>query len=76
MGHVQEEIALKMKPELIRIIKELASVNHFKLELAVKEELESERNKLYTSSDKLNYLLKKNGALGEFQRMFGLETDY
>ncbi|TXD77414.1 hypothetical protein [Algoriphagus ratkowskyi] len=76
MGHVQEELALKMKPEVIRIIKELASVNHFKLELEFKEELESERSKLYTSSDKFNFLKEKHAALGEFQRMFGLETDY
>ena len=44
MGHVQEELALKMKPELIRIIREIGNVNHFKIELELKEELESERN--------------------------------
>lgn len=76
MGHVQEELALKMKPEVIRIVKELGSVNHFKLELEVKEELESERNKLYTSTDKFNFLKGKHAALGEFQRRFGLETDF
>jgi hypothetical protein len=76
VGHVQEELALKMKPEVIRIIKELASVNHFKLELEVKEELESERSKLYTSTDKFNFLKGKHAALGEFQRRFGLETDF
>jgi hypothetical protein len=76
MGHVQEELALKMKPEVIRIIKEFGSVNHFKLELEVKEELESERNKLYTSTDKFNFLKGKHAALGEFQRRFGLETDF
>lgn len=76
MGHVQEELALKMKPEVIRVIKELGSVNHFKLELEVKEELESERNKLYTSTDKFNFLKGKHAALGEFQRRFGLETDF
>ena len=57
MGHVQEELALKMKPELIRIIREIGNVNHFKIELELKEELESERNKLYTSTDKFNFLL-------------------
>lgn len=76
VGHVQEEIALKMKPELVRIIRELGNVNHFKVELEVKEELESERNKLYTSTDKFNFLKEKHAALGEFQRRFGLETDF
>lgn len=76
MGHVQEEIALKMKPELVRIIRELGKVNHFKVEVEIKEELESERNKLYTSTDKFNFLKEKHPALGEFQRRFGLETDF
>tara|TARA_R110000850_G_scaffold72225_3_gene159087 strand:- start:124 stop:624 length:501 start_codon:yes stop_codon:yes gene_type:complete len=76
MGHVQEELALKMKPELIRIIREIGNVNHFKIELELKEELESERNKLYTSTDKFNFLKGKHAALGEFQRRFGLETDF
>jgi len=76
MGHVQEELALKMKPELVRVVRELASVNHFKIEVEIKEELESERNKLYTSTDKFNFLKEKHAALGEFQRRFGLETDF
>lgn len=76
MGHVQEELALKMKPELTRIIREIGNVNHFKIELELKEELESERNKLYTSTDKFNFLKEKHAALGEFQRRFGLETDF
>ena len=76
MGHVQEELALKMKPELVRIIREIGNVNHFKVEIELKEELESERNKLYTSTDKFNFLKEKHAALGEFQRRFGLETDF
>ncbi|MEB2782199.1 hypothetical protein [Algoriphagus persicinus] len=76
MGNVQEELALKMKPELIRIIREIGNVNHFKIEVELKEELESERNKLYTSTDKFNFLKEKHAALGEFQRRFGLETDF
>nr|WP_139235897.1 hypothetical protein [Algoriphagus locisalis] len=76
MGHVQEELALKMKPELVRIVRELGNVNHFRVEIEIKEELESERNKLYTSTDKFNFLKEKHAALGEFQRRFGLETDF
>ncbi|MCE7053649.1 hypothetical protein LZF95_03090 [Algoriphagus sp. AGSA1] len=76
MGHVQEEIAQKMKPELIKVIRELGKVKPFKIELDLKEELESERNKLYTSTDKFNFLKEKHPALAEFQRKFGLETDF
>lgn len=76
MGHVQEELALKMKPELVRVVREFGSVRRFEVEVEVKEELESERNKLYTSTDKFNFLKEKHAALGEFQRRFGLETDF
>ena len=76
MGHVQEELALKMKPELVRVVREFGSVNHFKIDIEIKEELESERNKLYTSTDKFNFLKEKHAALSEFQRRFGLETDF
>lgn len=76
MGHVQEEIALKMKPDLLIMIRNLTGINRISLKLEVKEDIETGNNKLYTSSDKLNFLKKKHGALAEFQRRFGLETDF
>jgi hypothetical protein len=76
MGHVQEEIALKMKPDLLNMIRNLTGINRISLKLEVKEEIETGNNKLYTSSDKLNFLKNKHGALAEFQRRFGLETDF
>lgn len=75
-GHVQEEIALKMKPDLLTMIRNLTGINRISLKLEVKEEIETGNNKLYTSSDKLNFLKNKHGALAEFQRRFGLETDF
>ena len=76
MGHVQEEIALKMKPDLLSMIRDLTGINKVSLKLEVKEEIETGKNKLYTSSDKFNFLKNKHGALAEFQRRFGLETDF
>lgn len=76
MGHVQEEIALKMKPDLLSMIRDLTGIQRVSLKLEVKEEIETEKNKLYTSTDKLIFLKKKHGALAEFQRRFGLETDF
>lgn len=76
MGHVQEEIALKMKPDLLSMIRDLTGINRVSLKLELKEEIETGKNKLYTSSDKFNFLKNKHGALAEFQRRFGLETDF
>ncbi|MDI1325030.1 MAG: hypothetical protein PSV36_19955 [Algoriphagus sp.] len=76
MGHVQEEIALKMKPDLLSMIRDLTGISRISLKLEVKEEIETGKNKLYTSSDKFNFLKNKHGALAEFQRRFGLETDF
>jgi len=76
MGHVQEEIAQKMKPELLSLIRDLTGAGKIAIKLVVKEELESTSNKLYTSSDKFRFLKEKHPALAEFQRKFGLETDF
>jgi hypothetical protein len=75
-GHVQEEIALKMKPDLLVLVKEMTGLNRVSLRLEIKEELDTNKNMLYTSSDKFNFLKTKHAALAEFQRVFGLETDY
>lgn len=76
MGHVQEEIAQKMKPELLSLIRELTGAGKLAIKLVTKEELESHSNKLYTSTDKLRFLKEKHPALAEFQKKFGLETDF
>ncbi len=76
IGNVQEEIALKMKPDLLGMIRDLTGVSRISLKLEVKEESDGGNNKLYTSTDKFNFLKNKHGALAEFQRRFGLETDF
>ncbi len=76
MGHVQEELANKIKPDLVAIIRKLTGAGRFGIRIAVTEEMESTKSKLYTSTDKLNFLKQKHGALAEFQRRFGLETDF
>lgn len=75
-GHVQEEIALKMKPDLLSMIRDLTGIKRVLLNLEMKEEIETGKNKLYTSSDKFNFLKERHAALAEFQRRFGLETDF
>jgi hypothetical protein len=75
-GHVQEEIALKMKPDLLSMIRDYTGIKRVLLKLDVKEEIETGKNKLYTSSDKFTFLKERHAALAEFQRRFGLETDF
>jgi hypothetical protein len=76
MGHVQEEIANKMKPELVGLIRQLTGAGKVSVTVELREEVDNGKPKLYTNTDKLNYLREKHPALGEFQRKFGLEVDF
>lgn len=76
MGQLQEDLADKMKSELIRMLREITKSTKVTIKLEVKEELQSNVNRLYTSTDKLNHLKTIHPALSEFQKRFGLETDF
>lgn len=76
MGHMQEEIAGKMKPDLVGLIRQFTGADRVLISLEIKEEVDNGKPKLYTNSDKLNYLRQKHPALAEFQRKFGLEVDF
>jgi nitrate reductase NapAB chaperone NapD len=76
VGHVQEEIAEKMRPELLRMIRQLSGATQVSILVEQAEEVADDRPKLYTNTDKLRYLKEKHPALAEFQRKFGLEVDF
>lgn len=76
MGHMQEDIALKLIPDLVQTIRGMGKVEKISFRIEIKEELEVTKERLYTNSEKLEFLKKKHGALTEFQRRFGLETDF
>jgi len=76
MGSVQEEIANKMRPDLLGLIRNLTGATQLFVSLEHKEEIQDERPKLYTNTDKLRYLRDKHPALAEFQRKFGLDVDF
>jgi hypothetical protein len=76
MGSVQEEIANKIRPDLMRMIRKLTQADQFSIQIEVKEEMESGPSKLYTNSEKFNFLKQKHPALMELQRKFGLEVDF
>ncbi|SEF80143.1 hypothetical protein [Algoriphagus boritolerans] len=75
-GHMQEEIAGKMKPELVGLIRQLTGADRVMILVELREEVETGAPKLYTNTDKFNYLKEKHPALAELQRKFGLEADF
>ncbi|MFC3878545.1 hypothetical protein ACFOSV_00065 [Algoriphagus namhaensis] len=75
-GHVQEEIATKMIPSLVHYFREEGKVSEISFKLDIQEEADQSANRMYTNSEKFEYLKKKHGALAEFQRKFGLDTDF
>ena len=75
-GHVQEEIAKKMIPSLVHFFREEGKVSEISFKLDIQEEADQSANRMYTNSEKFEYLKKKHGALAEFQRKFGLDTDF
>lgn len=76
MGHVQEEIANKIRPELTGLIRKISGADLFSIKVELKEEVENQGPKLYTNSDKFNHLKAKHPALAELQRKFGLDVDF
>jgi hypothetical protein len=76
MGSVQEEIATKMRPDLLGLIRKLTGATQLSIAVEHGEEIHDARPKLYTNTDKLRFLREKHPALAEFQRKFGLDVDF
>lgn len=75
-GSIQEDIALKMKPELMGHIRKFTGATAFSISIQHLEEVGDEKGKLYTSTDKLKFLREKHPALMELQRKFDLDVDF
>ena len=75
-GSIQEDIALKMKPELVGLVRKFTGATTFSITIAQQEESPDEKGKLYTSTDKLKFLREKHPALMELQRKFDLDVDF
>ncbi|MBS9525001.1 DNA polymerase III subunit gamma/tau [Litoribacter alkaliphilus] len=75
-GDLQNDIFQKVKPELTGLLRK--RLENYKVDVfsVIKEDAVSSGSKLYTSTDKLNYLREKSPALKELQKRFGLETDF
>jgi hypothetical protein len=75
-GDLQVDIFTKIKPELTGLLRKRLSNYKIDVLFEIKEDAVSKGQKLYTSTDKLNYLREKSPALKELQKRFGLETDF
>ncbi len=75
-GEIQQDIFYKIKPEVLQVIRRKLNNYSVSMEAVIVEEEVEGQKKLYTSTDKLQYLKEKSPALVELQRRFGLETDF
>jgi len=75
-GSIQEDIAQKMKPELMGLVRKFTGATSFAISIVQQEEAVDEKGKLYTSTDKLKFLREKHPALMELQRKFDLDVDF
>lgn len=75
-GEIQKDVFLKIKPEVIGLLRQKLNNSQVRLELELRENITDDKPKLYTSTDKLNYLKEKSGAFRDLQNRFGLETDF
>lgn len=75
-GEIQQDIFHKIKPEVLQVIRRKLNNYSVTMEAVIVEEEVDGQKKLYTSTDKLQYLKEKSPALSELQRRFGLETDF
>ncbi|KEO74365.1 hypothetical protein [Anditalea andensis] len=76
IGEIQKDIFNKAKPDILKLLRK--KLNNYKIDLnfEINSEAINPGKKLYTSTDKLNYLREKSPALKELQKRFGLETDF
>jgi hypothetical protein len=75
-GSIQEDIAQKMKPELMGLVRKFTGATTFAISIVQQEEEVDDKGKLYTSTDKLKFLREKHPALMELQRKFDLDVDF
>ena len=75
-GSIQEDIAQKMKPELVGLIRKFTGATSLTISVVQQEEQVDDRGKLYTSTDKFKFLREKHPALMDLQRKFDLDVDF
>lgn len=75
-GAVQEDIAMAMKPDLMALLQKHTGLRSVPVLIVQQEELLEQSGKLYTSTEKLRYLLEKYPVIRELQQKFDLDVDF
>ena len=71
---VEEDILQRFKTDFILFLKKNLNNDHIKIETVLSREETSE--KIYTNTDKFNYLAKKNPVILKLKNTFGLDTEF
>jgi len=71
---IEQDILLRFKPDLLKFLKDHLKNDLIKIDTALEKEEKTE--KIYTNTDKFNYLARKNPNLIKLKSQFGLDTEF
>ncbi len=71
---IQEDLLNSEKVDLLNYLR--VELKNFIIDLQTKHMEQTQKKRLYTSSDKYQHMLEKNPNLEEFKRRFNLDLDY
>ena len=73
---LHEDLFPKLKPELTGILRRKLREPDVEVTFEITEQAVDPLKNLYTSREKLTYLMEKSPALKELKKRFGLEADF
>ena len=71
---IQEDLLNSEKVDLLNYLR--VEMKNFSIDLQTRHMEQTQKKRLYTSSDKYQHMLEKNPSLEEFKRRFNLDLDY
>ncbi len=71
---IQEDLLSSEKVDLLNFLR--VQLKNFSIYLQTKQIEQTQKKRLYTSSEKYEHMLQKNPHLDEFKRKFNLDLDY
>lgn len=73
---LHEDLFPKLKPELTGILRRKLRHPDVEVTFEITKEVKDPLKNLYTSREKLTYLMEKSPALKELKKRFGLQADF
>jgi DNA polymerase-3 subunit gamma/tau len=71
---IQEDLLSSEKVDLLNYLR--VEMKNFSIDLQTRQMEQTQKRRLYTSSEKYQHMLEKNPNLDEFKRRFNLDLDY